>query len=191
MKNKRILPIILATIVISSNMIGCEKSNDITTNETPYYTLNIDGEKQFFNEEHDEVKNISSFIEEYLNLSVNIDYTNKIYLDQFALYTDEIVAIDTESGFYDLYEEKMTQNELIEILDSYEITEIDFYDVYGSPYATVTFNCLSTLSHGSEEYLESNGFEIGKQYKTNMSLKLLKQDNGWRLEEILTSDIIE
>lgn len=186
MKNKRIVPLILASIIISSNLIGCEKSNDTTNNETPYYTLNIDGEKQFFDEDYEEVTSINSFLTQYLNLSVTTDYIAGGYLEQFYLYTDDVVAMDAESGFYESFEETAQARQIIRTLHGFEVTEIDFYEIYGDQYATVYLSYTSSMSHASDEYLESNSLELDTQYNTNASYKLLKQDNGWRLEEILT-----
>lgn len=185
MKKKKIIPIILLSTFIGTNIIGCQKTATSQA-ETKYYSLNIYGDKQYYNENYEEIEGVNDIINKFMDYSINLNYTNEEYLKQLDLYTDEIRIIDEQTGFKEYLQELNVSRELIRNLDGYEISEIEFYQVSGADQATVTLDYISTVTNATQEYLDGLMIELNAKYTTNTSIKIQKQSDGWRIVEILS-----
>lgn len=185
MKRKKIISVILISILMITNITGCKTLNNSNNVETQNFSLNIDGEKIYIAEDDQEIRNIHDFVAQYLPLSIGIDYTSEGYLDNLLLFTDETIISDEETGFRDYVKELNIERQLIRTLHEHTITEVELYNIAGEPYATVTLNYIASVSSAVDEYLEANGIELNSKFQVTTSLKLKRQDNGWRMVEIL------
>lgn len=182
MKKKTTIAI-LAMLVVSL-MTGCGKQQ-VTQNEnaTEYYRVTIDGDKVFYDENHEDVQQISTINPAFLTAFLSQDYQNPDLESAYDYCTEELAAQGKEPASLKARLESLKANKLLLTVDYVDLNKIEFYKLKGKPSATASCRYYFTIKNATDQYLEANHLEQDVQYVRDIFVEYVGEGDDWKVSK--------
>jgi hypothetical protein len=187
MKNKLIIGIVIM-LSFSMILISCNKKSENTNVETPYYTLDIDGDPTYFSEDDIKVINAKKISKEFCRAKFNRDYNNLDSQAEYKYYINNLYEKYIENKKYEQTEKYYKEYKLIERCDSIEIKNIKFYTKQGVEACKVNLIYKDTLINAVEDYLEYYEYKLNVPYKSENSIYMKIEDDVWKVYDWKSGD---
>ncbi len=186
MKNKIIKGIAFFIILGTITFAGCAKKTDnISIDQTSYYTFDIDGEYIYLDESEAKVSSAKKTSEEFIKARLVRDYKNLDVKHQYTFMIKELYkkySEDTEEikSLERYYEE----NKVIQQCDGMETKEIRFYNLNDNEECEVKLTYKERVVNSSQEYLKNNNLKLNVPYESNIIISMKIEDDVWKVYKL-------
>jgi len=184
---------ILAAGLICGMLVvtGCSEQGK-QIGETPYFSMLIDGGKEYRAEENLDVQQLKELTLGYIELTCNIDYRNtENAMDELNYYTEstkkEYIEYEYVQGGIETME---YYEQIMELLET-SVEEIQFYQLNDKEKARVACDYITVIPHATDEYFEELGIKKDTKYKRTMMLGFVREEGEWKIDEYDITDRIE
>ncbi|MBE5961718.1 MAG: hypothetical protein E7256_10125 [Lachnospiraceae bacterium] len=178
MKKKELIFMAMALMLLTA----CGKSEgeqQVTAN----YTVNIDGERTYISDDDEQVVAAKETAMGYLTNYANKDYTKQGNMEILPYLADKLRTTYEQKNTVGVNQESIRNYELIEKMESYEISYVQMYTLYGQPAADIFLSYTVQIETATEAYLSSLGMSAGDRYKRTLTLKLEDTEEGWKINK--------
>lgn len=171
--------------VLALSVTGC--GNVLNSGETKVYTLDIDGNPVFMDEDNEEVKQVNEVIEEFISFAAVGDYRNPDGRSAQEYYTRETRERNIANNVPERIEESLVANQQIIVLHKIEMENMRFVKLGGTEGCFARYIYITTIENATEEYFEATQLEKGVMYKRTMELQMVKEEGEWKVETFSAS----
>lgn len=186
MYKRKICLIITAVMGLSLTACSTEKSQ---TEVTPYYSVTIDGEKEYYSGEDSNIIKLKEITEEFVVAAGQADYQKPEEAErELSYYTDEVRAQKEESDYVNRIIAMMTGYELQTHISEKTIKEIKLSSKHGNPTATVACEYIVSIKHATDEYLEQLQLKKDTKYRRTMTIEYTKVNEEWKVSNNSVSE---
>lgn len=175
--------LLIGVLVLS--VTGC--GNVLNSGETKVYTLDIDGNPVFMDEDNEEVKQVNEVIEEFISFAAVGDYRNPDGRSEQEYYTRETRERNIVNNVPERIEESLVANQQIIVLHKTEMENMRFVKLGGTEGCFARYIYITTIENATEEYFEATQLEKGVMYKRTMELQMVKEEGEWKVETFSAS----
>lgn len=155
----------------------------INTSETPYYSLSIDGKKQYKSAEDEDVQKIKELSTGYIELTCGFDYKAlENAFDELNYYTEKVKNDYIEYEYIEDSIATMEYYEQVQDLVECNIKDMQFYELYDEESARVQCEYISVVKHATDEYLSDVGVKLDTKYSRVMTLEFVKENGEWKID---------
>lgn len=176
-KTKWLKMILLGGAVISLTACGNQK----TSAETKVYTLDIDGNKSYYDEDSKECAEIKAVAEGFLNAAVKKDYNNPDTMSEQEYYIQSVKEANLANKVPELSKQNVVENELIISVNETLLNSIRFVKVEGKERCLASYTYKSTIEHATEDYFARIQLEKNVPYNRPIELEMEKEEGSWKV----------
>lgn len=187
MKKQKRVALMCMLLTCTALMTACTQQElSQSSKEIPkYYSVSMDGEYLPKSEDDPDIAKLKEISGEYLEAIVNRNYNNIEKTTEYSYYTEETYNKYMVTNRPEIIKESVIQNKLIVNLDSYEIQHIEFYTLRGQQSSTVLIEYISSYIEGDEEYLNRINVKKDVNYKRDITITFIKENDNWKVQEYL------
>lgn len=190
MKRKRTSFMLAVTATLALCLTGCSnKSSKLSNNVTNYYTVTMDGDLIYYEEDSEKLVTTSKVATDFMTACVNKNYLNPEF-KEYDYYRKSVIEKFTAENKQEQTKNTLNTNQLsIQALEQ-EVVKIEFYYLNGLENCMVTMNSFSQFDHVTDEYLVKNKISLGKKYNRVTKVLLVNED-GWKVDSYTQTGRVE
>lgn len=185
MNKSKIAPLVGILFISASMLTACgqKEISQITNEEPKYYSISIDGDYLPREEDDMDVNVLTEVSKGFLAAAVSRDYKNIDTVTEYGYYTKEVYEKYMQMGRPEAVKASAIENQLVVNLHEADIKKIEFYKLKGQEASSVTIEYISSYIEGTESYLNQLKVKKGSKYKRTMTIKFIKEDGEWKVQE--------
>ena len=172
---------LIITVVMGLSLTACStKTNQ--SEVTPYYSVTIDGEKEYYSDEDSNIIKLKEVTEEFVVAAGQSNYQKPDEVNgELSYYTDEVRSQMEESDYVNRIITMITGYELQTHISEKTIKEIKLSFQHGNPMATVACEYIISIKHATDEYLEQLQLKKDTKYRRTMTIEYTKVNDEWKV----------
>lgn len=178
---------LIITLFMAFNMTACSSQTSQMA-ETPYYAVTIDGEKKYYGEEEESVKQLKELTEAYLMLSQQKNYQKPEGVqEELNFFSESYRAQQEAANFVESTVSQLNYYQLENEVSEHNVTEILYKSQHGDTMATVTCEYITSIKHATDEYLASVQVKANTNYKRVLTLDAVLENGEWKVQKYSNS----
>jgi len=183
MKGKAITVIILIVLIFVTLFIIFDNTSKNTISETPYYSLDIDGDPVYLNESNEKVLNAKKVSEEFCKVMLNVDYNNFDYTKKYKYYTNDLYENAMKNKQYEQLEKYYNLYKIVEHCDSTKIKCIKFYTKQGNEECRADLIYNYTFKNATQDFLNKYKYKLNTHYQNIISIYMKIENGIWKISD--------
>lgn len=179
---KKISAFILVLCMATGILLGCSNKKAQETNaETPYYTLDIDGNKIYLQEDLPKVASVKKAATDFIILRQNKDYKNFDAQGEYKYFSKDTYNSYMDAKNYEIVEEFYKESQLTVQYDSADITNVKFFTENDVEKCKVTMVYKDKIISATNEYLEEVKAQLNVPYEREAGISMVLENNEWKI----------
>ncbi|KYH35505.1 hypothetical protein CLTEP_04440 [Clostridium tepidiprofundi DSM 19306] len=181
MKGKIIAIIILIILIFSTIFITFNKTSKNTITKTPYYSLDIDGDPVYLDENNAKVSNAKKVSEEFCKVRLNVDYNTFDYTKEYKYYINDLYENAMKNKQYEQLEKYYNLYKIVEHCDSTKVKRIKFYTKQGNEECRADLIYNYTLKNATQGFLNKYKYKLNTHYQNRISIYMKIENDIWKI----------
>lgn len=169
--------ILLAGAVSSLTACGNKEANV----ETKVYTLDIDGNRSYYDENSEECAAIKTVSEGFLEAAVKKDYNSPDTMSEQEYYIQSVKEANLANNVPELTKQSIVANELVISVNETSLNSIRFAKAGGKERCLANYTYMSTIEHATDAYFERIQLEKNVPYNRTIELEMEKEEGNWKV----------
>ncbi len=171
--------ILLGGVIVS--LTGC--NNNFAQQETKVFSIDIDGNNLFYDEDCEDAAAIKSSAEGFTIAAMGRNYYKPDVKAETEYYSETLKEYFTADDWIDNDNAYIVKNKLMMSVEELNMESIQLVRIGGEGACIVDYTYVLIVENSTSDFFSGYEIKNGTSYETAIQLKMLRQQGEWKIDE--------